>query len=446
MLLLLLDMTPMPSPSVNDQHTAINEMRDPLQVLPPELVGKIFQQWLQNELHPPSQFIYSQLPVILCSVSKSWRDFVYGYPLLWRHLVINATQGNVRNLRALENRMDRSQLLPLIMDISVGEHPDYDALHVIFLQCGRFHELTLGASDLSWWSKVPRGPFSLLTSFSVRTWMHPDLLLGQEGFNGIFATAPLLHHVKWHSPADPEPLCTKGSQLRSLDILAPRVPVMRILDVMKTCTNLRTVIIDVKTEDLMVMHPPREPITMGTLETLRLVGSKHLKYLFEGIRTPQLSSFSLRLARYDANLEPVFEALESFLVQCPMLQHLTLEEFIRDEEMLLRILDSHPRIKRLSVTASPCQKQLATDKLVKSLTFRTESSQKALLPLLEELTLSGGINVQDNVVMEMIQSRSSNLMGNNVHDEYQVHRSWTSRTAAIEQSSSLRYVNEAECG
>ncbi|KIJ12937.1 hypothetical protein PAXINDRAFT_170970, partial [Paxillus involutus ATCC 200175] len=103
--------------------TYMTRPTDPLQVLPPELIGNTFYFWLLDHVYPNTKYSHSQLPVLLALVSKSWRDFVYASPLLWAHIIIDTSQGTVANLHALRKRLERSQGAPLFLDVEVGEHP-----------------------------------------------------------------------------------------------------------------------------------------------------------------------------------------------------------------------------------------------------------------------------------------------------------------------------------
>ncbi|KIJ07594.1 hypothetical protein PAXINDRAFT_173415 [Paxillus involutus ATCC 200175] len=122
---------------------------DPLQVLPPELIGDIFYSWLLDHIRPHTKHSHSQLPVVLCLVSKSWRDFVYGSPLLWAHIILELSRGTVTSLHALQKQLERSQGAPLFVDVEVGEQPDRHALGVLFAERRRFGQLTLRVIDLA---------------------------------------------------------------------------------------------------------------------------------------------------------------------------------------------------------------------------------------------------------------------------------------------------------
>jgi hypothetical protein len=133
---------------------------DPLKVLPHELVVDIFRLWLLDNLYPHSMFHHSQLPTLLCRVSKYWKDFIYASPLLWAHVIANASQGTVASLHVLQKRLRRSQSAPLFMEIMIRGDPDIGALRVLFAECSRFHQLTLDVQNVSWWGDIPMEGFT----------------------------------------------------------------------------------------------------------------------------------------------------------------------------------------------------------------------------------------------------------------------------------------------
>ncbi|KAF9224635.1 hypothetical protein BS17DRAFT_780183 [Gyrodon lividus] len=379
---------------------------DPLKVLPPELVGDIFHLWLLDMLYPHPQYSYSQLPVLLCCVSKSWRDFVYASPLLWAHVIIEASQGAVARLDVLQRRLERSQSVPLFVEIVVGDHPDKDVLRVLFAECSRFYQLTLGVLNLSWWDEIPMEGFTQLRKLTVRTWTRPGVLIREDELRAIFSSAPRLRCVNWHSTADPGPVGVNGHQLRFLDLIAFRVPITRVLEVLAACPNLRTAAISFmdEHENEYIPMPLRERILLPELRSLYLYGSRHLTCLLRSVQAPLLSCLEMHWARY--NGRPCgLKALESLLAHSPQLEDIALHEFLQTEDGVISIVAKNKNLVRLAVTAEPDQRKLVTHRTFELLT-RQEHRNYAL-PRLEELVFRGGLYVPDEVVLGMIESRMS---------------------------------------
>ncbi|KAH7888271.1 hypothetical protein F5I97DRAFT_979152 [Phlebopus sp. FC_14] len=383
--------------------TPTSVLKDPLEALPPELVGDIFRCWLLSELYPHPECSDSQYPVTLCRVSKAWKNFVYASPLLWAHVIIRVSQNSVPSAQVLRERLARSQNAPLFVEAVIEEQPDKEVLRVLFGQCSRFRELTLAVQDLSWWNDMSMKPFTKLRKLCVRTWTRPGILVKEDELGDIFTSAPLLRHVHWHSTADPGPISISGSRLHHLDLVAFRVPVTRVLDILAACPNLRTVTVSFMDEN-PVPPPLKERITMGALESLELCGSKHLTCLMDSIRAPLLAKFDIHWARCNRGTCGA-QSLQSFLDYSTRLQELILNEFLTTEDGLISMISRHTHLTRLVVIAEPERKNLITNKTFEVLTRRQEHRTDAL-PRLVELVLRGGVSVEDEVLCKMIESRA----------------------------------------
>ncbi|KAF9236998.1 hypothetical protein BU15DRAFT_76368 [Melanogaster broomeanus] len=377
---------------------------DPLKVLPPELVGHIFHTWLLDKLYPHPQFSDTQLPTLLCCVSKSWRDFVYASPLLWAHVILDASQDTVASLDVLKRRLERSQSVPLFMEIVVGDYPDKDALRVLFADCSRFRQLTIGVHNLCWWDDIPMGGFTQLEKLTVHTWTRPGVLIHEDELTSVFSSAPQLRCVNWHSTADPGPVAVNGHQLHFLDLIAFRVPITRVLEVLAACPNLRGASISFMDEHEHVPMPLKKRILLPELRSLYLYGSKHLTCLMRSVQAPLLSCFEMQWARYSGRACGL-EALESLLACCPLVEEIALHEFLQTEDGVVSIITSNKNLVRLTVTAEPDQRKLITHRTFALLTHQEFGNYA--LPQLEEVMFRGGLDVQDEVVLGMIESRRS---------------------------------------
>ncbi|KAF8838148.1 hypothetical protein BDN67DRAFT_121445 [Paxillus ammoniavirescens] len=395
-------------PILDGGSTSKQQLPDPLTVLPPELVGEIFHLWLVDKLYPHPQYSYSQLPALLCRVSKSWRDFVYASPLLWAHVIIEVSQGAVANLHVLQQRLERSQNAPLFLEIVVGDNPDRDALGVLFAESSRFCQLTLGVLNMSWWDDIPMDGFTQLKKLTVRTWTRPGVVLHEDELNAIFSSAPRLRCVNWHSTADPGPVGVNGHQLRFLDLIAFRVPITRVLEVLAACPNLRNAAINFMDEHDHIPMPLRERILLPELRSLYLYGSRHLTCLLESLQAPTLSSLEIHWVRYNGRACGL-QALQSLLAYSPHVEDIALHELLHTEDGLISILTNNKNIVRLTVSAESDKKRLVTQRTFDLLT--RQEDENYMLPRLEELVFRGGLCVPDEIVLRMIRSRTS-LPGN----------------------------------
>ncbi|KIM59785.1 hypothetical protein SCLCIDRAFT_27035 [Scleroderma citrinum Foug A] len=322
---------------------------DPLQHLPHELVGTIFDHWLWLEIQDQHPNL-SQLPVLLSLVSKSWRDFVYVNPLLWRFLDINASKNKICRLAALENRMSRTKDVSLVLNVVVEDTPHLEALRVLFSQSHRLYELQLcitGVFRPTWWRDVPMGPFSQLRMLAVNAWpMH--------------------------------------SKCQVLTSLRPSF----ILDILTACPELCFATFDFIAE-VDTPSPKRSAVIN----------------LLENICAPLLSTFSITWSE-DDDRSLIGPPLETFLSSSPLLRDLTLDNVIHSEASLIKILRTHSLINKLVFKTICDLPNLITDRTFRLLTFNERA--RILLPQLEVLLMSGGLHgVGSDVIAEFLKSRGA---------------------------------------
>ncbi|KIJ08118.1 hypothetical protein PAXINDRAFT_18721 [Paxillus involutus ATCC 200175] len=375
---------------------------DLLNVLPPELVGYIFHLWLLNSIYPNAKYWHSQLPVLLCLVSKSWRDFVYASPLLWAYVIMEATQDAVPTLQALRKRLKRSQNAPLFLDIVVGEHPDRDALRVLLAESSRFRHLTLSVLDLSWCDDIPIQSFTELSKLTVHTGF--QVVPPVDKLSAVFSSAPRLRHVKWLSTGDPGPVGVNGHQLHFLDLTVFYLPVTRLLEVLEACPNLREVVITFQGEQEYTPISPRERVLLPELRSLVLDGTGQIACILRSIQAPLLSRLDIKWWHYNGH-ECALEALHSLLAYSPHLEEIALRKFLITEDGLISIITNYEHLLRFTVAAERWQTSFITHRTFELLTRQEDA--KYALPYLEKLEFRAALDVPDDVVLRMIESRMS---------------------------------------
>ncbi|KAL4080571.1 hypothetical protein J3A83DRAFT_4200562 [Scleroderma citrinum] len=384
---------------------------DPLRHLPSELVSAIFQQWLQDQLDELDQHSNpSQLPVLLSLVSKSWRDFVYTNPFLWQFVKINASENKLCRLAVLENRISRTQNVPLVLHLAIGDVPHIEALRILFSQSHRFCELSLSVSNLSWWEDVSMGPFSQLKELTIEAWPVDS---GYQAFTSIFSTAPLLRCADWSAPLDPSPLFgVYGDKFLSLDLLGVNLDIPSILDILAACPQLRIAMLSVIAE--VDDQPLPCKIMMRNLRCFVLRAPGYLPpHLFKNIRAPFLSTFWI-IWSGSGDRALLARPLESFLSHSMLIRDLFLYYVLHSEESLIRILRTHPRIRELYIRNAPgFQADLLTNEIFRLLTFREGEveRQNVLLPELEVLSIVGGLRTINGALRGVGSKEISTFIG-----------------------------------
>ncbi|KAL4066440.1 hypothetical protein V8B97DRAFT_1019318 [Scleroderma yunnanense] len=377
---------------------------DPLDHLPYELVSAIFEQWLWGELEDQHSNP-SQLPVLLCLVSQSWRKVVYANPFLWQSVTIDVSLDKVRSLTVLRDRISRTQNVPLMLHLIVKENPNLEALRILFSQSHKFCELSLTVSDSSWWKNVPLGPFSQLRKLAVKAW---PARLGCRKLTSIFSTAPLLRSTDWSAPLDPSPLLgVYGDTFLSLDLGNAKARIPSILNIFAACPQLCDATINVIAEgDASSLQ---HGLVMGNLRRLVVTASGYLPvHLLASICAPRLIAFGITWCG-SGSRAPISLSLESFLSHSPLIQNLTLNHIIHSEDSLIRILRAHSRVRSLAMLNTDEQANLLTDRVFRLLTpddEETPKQRKVLLPRLEELVINGGLRkVKSNAIFNLLGSR-----------------------------------------
>ncbi|KIJ12949.1 hypothetical protein PAXINDRAFT_100998 [Paxillus involutus ATCC 200175] len=378
------------------------QLTNPLDVLPLELVGYIFHLWLLDSIYPNTKYSHSQLPVLLCLVSKSWRDLVYATPLLWAHIILELSQGAVPTLHALQKRLEHSQSAPLFLDVVVREQPDRDALRVLLAESSRFYHLNLSILDFSWCDDIPTQGFTQLRKLTVHTGFQIPTDVGV--LNVVFSSAPRLRYVKWLSTGDPRLVGVNGHQLHSLDLTVFYLPVTRLLDVLAACPNLRDLVITFQGEHEYTPILPRERMLLPELRSLVLDGTGHLACILRSIQAPFLSCLDIKWWHYSSR-ECGLEALQSLLAYSPHLEQIALRRFLETEEELISIIVNNTNLLRLTVAAERWQTSFITHKTFELLTRQAHG--RYALPHLEKLEFWGALDVPDEVVLRMIESRMS---------------------------------------
>ncbi|KIJ13877.1 hypothetical protein PAXINDRAFT_100404 [Paxillus involutus ATCC 200175] len=380
------------------------QFTDPLNVLPPEFVEYIFHLWLFDAgIYLPTRPWKWQLPALLCLVSRSWRDFVYASPRLWAHVTFNTSKGAVPTLHALQKRLVRSQSVPLTLNIMIEERPDRDALRVLFAESSRFHYLTLSVRDLSWCNDIPMQALTQLSELTIHTRYQSPMM---DTLSAIFSSAPHLRRANWHCISDPGPIGVNGHQLHSLYLTGACLPGTRVLEVLAACPNLRNASFSLagQREDVTMT----ERMLLPDLPFLSFGGNTELKCPLGSIQAPLLSH--LDMTRWCFNLnnrESDFEVLESFLAFSPILEEIALGGFLDKENQLISIITNNENLARLTVSRHWSWRQTS---FITHRTFQLLTRQEHgiyVLPRLEKLHFEGRLDVTDEVVLRMIESRMS---------------------------------------
>lgn len=160
-------------PNSSSPSSSAAPPNSPIQRLPPELLGAIFQFYVESfNLCEPER-----LPL----VCRSWCDIAMGQALLWRFIILDPAvlqRTPYLSLYAyISNRLVRSQSCPLVISLTgYMENPDdYEtAFNLLLATTSRWEELWL-----TYKSTTRQTPINLLLSLALPT--------------------PVLHTIRWRS-------------------------------------------------------------------------------------------------------------------------------------------------------------------------------------------------------------------------------------------------------
>ncbi|KAH7904501.1 hypothetical protein BJ138DRAFT_1119355 [Hygrophoropsis aurantiaca] len=280
-----------------------SQLVDPISsLLPPELITKIFQLCIPQLAQIPLADVLStpisidlcrrrhnitaEGPVLLCRVSRTWKDFVYDCPMLWTNICAHASSA-LRNPNAFSSWLARSGNLPLAVCISLDLLHHIDVFTIIFNCSARIRFLkflNITGEDMTW--DLTSSLFTQLDTFAVESLYVdedplPNLL---DMISAIITTAPHLRSIRWNLDDAPTPLVTIGSQLKELDF-STDVPDERMYNVLRACPNVVKLIVK--------YYSDMEPTGGGDVLLADLQILYSYSFAMRGVVAPKLRSWTI---------------------------------------------------------------------------------------------------------------------------------------------------------
>lgn len=340
-----------------------------------------------------------RLPVVLSLVSKSWKNFVYSSPRLWSYIKIHPSLAWPRDVRVLETRLSLTQNVPLFIRIELAEHPDIKMLTTLLSHSKRIAELSLSAVDLTWWKEAPTATsFCQLEELSVNTTVKSPFTMP---LGTVFLTQQSLSGLQCAHADDQGPSrYLHGARLRHISLPNCDVSIIHVLDLLAACPNLVSADIMLATDG---RNPEKRETVVGSLTSLKLQGSIDMLHFLQTVRAPLLSKLIIGWCNREDR--PFLSlSLPSFLSHSPALEDLTVGCILDTEYTLIEILSAHPLIRRLVIVAADDQLSLVTEKTFEKLTYTKERTE-VLLPWLKRVVFDGGMDVKDDTIVSMLESR-----------------------------------------
>ncbi|KAH7931306.1 hypothetical protein BV22DRAFT_10094 [Leucogyrophana mollusca] len=386
-------------------------------LLPPELVEKIFHLCVPTHKHLHLKEVLSgcrngsghntttEAPVLLCRVSKDWKDFVYSCPSLWANICAHSRPAS-GNLDAMNAWLARSKSFPLTVCLSLSFTNHADASTVLFAHSARIRSLRLintVGGDVSW-DFTSALPFTRLEAFSIESppsmIYYPNLL---ETISSILLSAPRLHDVKWAFDEYPSPLLTIGSQIKELDLTSFQ-STSQISDILRACPHLVELSVNKHSWDAHpTTRPDQDAVVLADLKTLHTS-----RFVMPGFVAPVLRSFGFN--GHDGHLPDLI----SFLRHSPQLDDVAISLQLGSRADLIELISSIRSTSQLEINFRTADPSAITHQTLAALTYAQGDQNLCTLPNLQRLELNGShprsrdqppFRVQEDLVMNMLESR-----------------------------------------
>ncbi|KAH7931312.1 hypothetical protein BV22DRAFT_10352 [Leucogyrophana mollusca] len=387
-------------------------------LLPPELVEKIFRLCVPTgHTHLPLTEVLlgcrdgsghnttTEAPVLLCRVSKDWKDFVYSCPSLWANICAHSRPA-FGNLDSLNAWLARSKSFPLTVCLNLIFTNDADAFTTLFTHSARIRSLrlinTVGGDVSSDFTSAL--PFTQLEAFSIQSpaimTHYPNLL---KTVSPILLSAPRLHDVKWAFDECPSPLLTIGSQIKKLDLTSFQTT-SEISDILRAFPHL--VELSVNQHSWITEPTPRRNQDVVVLADLKTLHTS--QFAMPGFVAPVLRSFGFN--GHDGHLPNLI----SFLRHSPHLDDVTLSLQLDPRADLTELLSSIQSISQLEINFGTFNPSAITHQTLAALTYAQGDQNICMLPNLQRLELNGShpwlpgqplFRIQEDLVMSMLESR-----------------------------------------
>jgi hypothetical protein len=180
----------------NLDHSNTTVRYDPIDKFPPELFGAIIYEAIRLDFPDQS---YKQLndALVLTLVSRRWRDFILGMPLLWTNIDVNSQQQDYLAKSSL--CLELSQDLPITLNLTLPvEHWD---VILPLLQLNRYRVSGITIFLLSMSNNLEPVLTGLEQLFPMPNLMHLESRLGDHDsvLRLFLAQKCSLKSIKWFS-------------------------------------------------------------------------------------------------------------------------------------------------------------------------------------------------------------------------------------------------------
>lgn len=358
---------------------------NPIRRIPPEILGEIFMNYLEESFDP----FYNHPPLVLAHICHRWRQVALSTAQLWRHLPRTVFGREVevwetKRVAYLKFLLQHSSNAPITFYFSrtVKTEAGNNILTLLLGHCERWESISLVISDdvCSLFSEV-QGRLPNLIRLRL------NIVQGRSPFT-IFQDAPKLREISLGRKLWPGSLSLPWKQITSFHEDAPNFE--RLARLLAESSNLEKLDIDLVRE---------WDITSAALPSLKLLPHLTSLALWSSSGssfTPLLSNLFLPAltevfcGRFSSNTHILLNNLDKMIKRSDCsLQHLVLHLNTRDND-ITGILSLTPQLRILEIFG-------IDGRLKSALSERNRTLGWAVVPQLETLTCwihSGSVNLR----------------------------------------------------
>ncbi|KAH7931406.1 hypothetical protein BV22DRAFT_1190668 [Leucogyrophana mollusca] len=404
---------------------------DPIMTfLPTELAERIFILCVPSLDLPQTT---SRAPVLLCLVSKSWRDYVYNIPALWRTICLHPTRNS--KVGAMNTWLTRSGRNSLVVFLKVSRFFGSEGgvfVAALFAHSARIHTLRLCLESVSVWNCTPTLPRL------ERLEIEPSPSIGcAPAISPIVNSAPRLREIVWSSRDDPQPVLANGNQLRKLSLLSGIDDLSQVKTVLQACPHLTYLAI--RDPSTWTRTTPSESVARIPLMDLATLEASPIT--LQLCVAPNLLSLA-----FTGNHSHI-PSLLSFLPGSPRLRDLKLTLRLECEHQFMEIFNSVSSVVFLEVTiitTAPNHLDSIINNILKALARgMTCWEGNCVLPCLQHLIIHGHqlstsdvVSIECDTLVDMLERRQYRLL--NRHIPHDVNLSIQSLVHGIQPAARLK--------
>lgn len=388
-----------------------------LDQIPVEILGDIFLQCLPPITSRPRR---TTAPLLLCQVSRHWRQVAVSLPSLWSTVAIECFGWGRCRMKAelLHVWLKRSAEVPLdiSVEVKIGEFVHENLPHLseimraIVAQMHRWKFLRLIRVPSNLLMDLPSTGAPLLREAIVQ--IHSGYSGAPQDLALLFQNSPLLHSLTWqlgpYSAFQLFPILPwfKLSFIHFECLLS----IANCYDILSRSPNLQSCYfesVSVNTPDLRQLST--SPIILAFLHSFRIEASVNILPLLRTLTFPVLSSLVIESTGLHSRAAAhITSEIPNLLHRSnsPPLQTFVLENFGVEEKELIECLILSPKLEALVVCDESTRRPNLTDKVIRALAVRKEYDDDTMLcPELKILKLTGRVQSTDGEFVNMIRQR-----------------------------------------